>query len=109
MQSSPHFNGPGPASLKYTQPVKVLLPRLKSITSQSFFLVWETFGSSQDRSYWPNMVRGSPAKPRPQHLQHSLIPQTDHSNTQAGELFGLILLKDPCPPLLPPSSLIHTE
>lgn len=56
-----------------SSPEMTSLPTLKSISSHSFSLGWETLGSIQDRSYWYNMVSRCPAKPSSQHLE-----QTDH-------------------------------
>lgn len=105
--ASPDFIGPGPTPLKCSQPVKALLPKLKSIGSCSFSLGWETLGSSQNRIYWCSVVSGGPAKPSSQHLEHPLILQTDRSNPQACESVGSIPLKDLSPatdPQFPPFS-----
>lgn len=104
--ASPNLTGHGPTPLKCSQPIKAFLPRLKSIPSQSLSLGWEALGSSQDRSYWHNMVSGGSAKPDSQHLEHSLILPSDHSNMQACELLGPIPPKDfylASSPLFPPS------
>lgn len=56
-----------------SSPEMTSLPTLKSISSHSFSLGWETLGSIQDRSYWYNMVSRCPAKPSSQ-----LLEQTHH-------------------------------
>lgn len=76
---------------------KALLPRHKLIAFQPLSLGWETLRSSQDKSYWCNVVSGGPAKPRCQHLERSLTLGSDHSDLQACELLGPILLKDLSP------------
>lgn len=76
---------------------KALLPRHKPIASQPLSLGWESLGSSQEKSSWCNVVSGGPAKPSCQHLERSLILESDHSNLQACELLGPILLKDLSP------------
>lgn len=45
-------------------------------------LGWESLGSSQDKSCWCNVVSGGPAKPSCQHLERSLILESDPSNLQ---------------------------
>lgn len=88
---------------------KALLPGHKPIASQPLSLGWETLRSSQDKSYWCNVVSGGPAKPSCQHLERSLILESDHSDLQACELLGPILLKDLCLPSTPIPSLLHLE